>query len=49
MLDHILQNIRLRVVDYQRLFCESIVGMLSAEPSFEVVGLAGNGLEAQDV
>ena len=45
-LDRTLQLIRLIVVDDQRLFRECIAGMLSVEPSFEVVGLAGNGLEA---
>ena len=45
-LDRIPQHIRIVVVDDQRLFRESIAGMLGAEPAFEVVGLAGNGLEA---
>lgn len=45
-LDRTLQYIRLIVVDDQRLFRECVAGMLSTEPSFEVVGLAGNGLEA---
>jgi DNA-binding NarL/FixJ family response regulator len=45
-LDRTLQHIRLIVVDDQRLFRECIAGMLNSEPSFEVVGLAGNGLEA---
>lgn len=40
------QQIRLIVVDDQRLFRESIANLLAAEPSFEVVGLAGDGLEA---
>ena len=45
-LDRTLPLLRLIVVDDQRLFRECIAGMLSTEPSFEVVGLAGNGLEA---
>jgi DNA-binding NarL/FixJ family response regulator len=40
------QHIRLIVVDDQRLFRESIAGTLGTEPAFDVVGLAGNGLEA---
>jgi DNA-binding NarL/FixJ family response regulator len=44
--DRIPQHIRIIVVDDQRLFRESIAGMLGTEPSFDVVGLAGNGLEA---
>jgi YesN/AraC family two-component response regulator len=48
-LDRTLQHIRLIVVDDQRLFRECIAGMLNAEPCFEVVGLAGNGLEAMEL
>lgn len=45
-LDRTLRHIRIIVVDDQRLFRESIAGMLGSELTFEVVGLAGNGLEA---
>ena len=38
--------IRIVVADDQRLFRESVVGMLNGEPFIEVVGSAGNGLEA---
>ena len=41
--------IRIVVADDQRLFRESIVGMLNGEPFIEVVGSAGNGLEAIEV
>ncbi len=37
--------IRVLVVDDQRLFRESIAGMLSLEPSFHVVGAAADGAE----
>jgi NarL family two-component system response regulator LiaR len=47
--DRIPQHIRIIVVDDQRLFRESIAGMLGTEPSFDVVGLAGNGLEALEL
>lgn len=40
------QRIRIVVADDMRLFRESIAEVLDAEPSFTVVGLAGNGLEA---
>ena len=40
------QCIRIVVADDMRLFRESIAEVLDAEPSFSVVGLAGNGLEA---
>ncbi len=40
------RQISIVVVDDQRLFRESIAGMLAAEPSTSVVGVAGNGLEA---
>src|SRR5579863_1741008 len=43
------QHIRLIVVDDQRLFRESIAGMLGAEPCFDVIGVAGNGLEALEL
>src|SRR5579883_1513879 len=42
-------HIRIVVADDQRLFRESIVGMLNAEPCIEVVGSAGNGLEAVEL
>lgn len=44
-----LQQVRIVVVDDQRLFRESIAGMLALEASFEVVGVAGDGLEALEV
>ncbi|QBD79111.1 response regulator transcription factor [Ktedonosporobacter rubrisoli] len=37
--------IRIMVVDDQRLFCESIAGLLAAQPAFEVVATACNGAE----
>ena len=40
------KHISIAVVDDLRLFRESIAGMLAAEPSISVVGVAGNGLEA---
>ena len=40
------QQISVGVVDDQRLFRESIAGMLSAESFISVVGVACNGLEA---
>src|SRR5260370_37375076 len=43
------RQISIVVVDDQRLFRESIAGMLAAEPSISVVGVAGNGLEAVEV
>ena len=42
-------HIRIVVADDQRLFRESIVGMLNSEPFVEVVGSAGNGLEAVEL
>lgn len=39
-------HIRIVVADEQRLFRESIARMLNGEPFIEVVGCAGNGLEA---
>jgi len=47
--DHGQQCIRLVVADDQRLFRESIVGILNAEASLEVVASAGNGLEAVEM
>lgn len=44
-----LQQVRIVVVDDQRLFRESIAGMLSMEAAFVVVGVASNGLEAVEV
>ncbi len=43
------QYIRLIVVDDQRLFRESIAGMLDTEPCFDVIGVAANGLEALEL
>jgi len=43
------QQITLGVVDDQRLFRESIAGMLSTEESLKVVGVVGNGVEAVDL
>lgn len=40
------RHISIVVVDDQRLFRESIAGILAAEPFISVVGVAGNGLEA---
>ena len=42
-------QIRLIVVDDQRLFRESIANLLIAESGFEVLGTAGNGLEALEL
>ncbi len=42
-------SIRIMVVDDQRLFRESIAGILNTEPSFEVVALASNGREAVEL
>ncbi len=42
-------RIRIAVADDQRLFRESIAGMLNGEPFIEVVGAAGNGLEAVEL
>lgn len=42
-------QISILVVDDQRLFRESIASMLSAEPSFAVVGVAGDGSEAVEL
>jgi DNA-binding NarL/FixJ family response regulator len=42
-------TIRIVVADDQRLFRESVVGMLNGEPFIEVVGSAGNGLEAVEL
>lgn len=42
-------QIRLIVVDDQRLFRESIANLLVAESGFEVLGTAGNGLEALEL
>ena len=39
------QHISIVVADDQRLFCESIAGMLAAESFISVVGVASNGLE----
>ena len=43
------QEITLGVVDDQRLFRESIAGMLGGEESLRVVGVVGNGVEAVDL
>lgn len=40
------RQISILVVDDQRLFRESIAGILAAEPFISVVGVASNGLEA---
>jgi DNA-binding NarL/FixJ family response regulator len=47
--EHAQQQVRIVVVDDQRLFRESIAGMLSMEATFSVVGVAGNGLDAVEV
>jgi DNA-binding NarL/FixJ family response regulator len=39
-------SIRILVVDDQRLFRESLAGLLGAEAHFEIVGSAGDGAEA---
>ena len=44
--EHSRQQISVGVVDDQRLFRESIAGMLAAESFISVVGVACNGLEA---
>lgn len=49
MADEQQQKIRLIVVDDQRLFRESIAGILNAESRFEVVGLGSNGREALEL
>src|ERR1700680_2731043 len=46
--EHALQQVRIVVADDQRLFRESIAGMLGMEAAFSVVGMASNGLEAVD-
>lgn len=43
------QRIRIVIADDQRLFRECIAGMLNSTPDFEVVGMAGNGLEAAEL
>src|SRR5260370_8772551 len=43
------QQISVGVVDDQRLFRESIAGMLAAESFISVVGVACNGLEPIDL
>lgn len=43
------QKIRVVVADDQRLFRESVAGILSAEAFIEVVGIAGDGLEAVEL
>src|SRR5258708_12963875 len=43
------RQISIVVVDDQRLFRASIAGLLAAEPSISVVGVAGNGLEAVEL
>lgn len=47
--EHAPQQVRIVVADDQRLFRESIAGMLSMEATFSVVGVAGNGLDAVEV
>lgn len=42
-------RIRIIIADDQRLFRECIAGMLNSTPDFEVVGTAGNGLEAAEL
>ena len=42
-------EITIVVADDQRLFRESIAGMLSAEAQFSVIGVASNGLEAVEL
>src|SRR5436305_10609767 len=43
------QKIRVVVADDQRLFRESVAGILSVESFIEVVGIAGDGLEAVEL
>ena len=43
------QKIRIIVADDQRLFRESVAGVLSTESFIEVVGIAGDGLEAVEL
>jgi DNA-binding NarL/FixJ family response regulator len=43
---HAPQQVRIVVADDQRLFRESIAGILGMEAAFAVVGVASNGLEA---
>jgi DNA-binding NarL/FixJ family response regulator len=43
------RRIRIVIADDQRLFRESVAGMLSAEAVLEVVGLASNGVEAVEL
>lgn len=47
--EQVQSAIRIVVADDQRLFRESIVGMLNGESFIEVVGSAGNGLEAVEL
>ena len=47
--EHTLQQVRIVVADDQRLFRESIAGMLDMEATFSVVGVASNGPEAVEV
>lgn len=47
--EQVRQCIRIIIVDDQRLFRESVAGMLNAESFLEVVGIAGNGLEALEL
>ncbi len=44
--EHAPPQVRIVVADDQRLFRESIAGMLGMEAAFAVVGVASNGLEA---
>src|SRR2546425_4714983 len=43
------QTIRVVVADDQRLFRESLAGILSTHASLQVVGVVGDGLEAVDL
>ena len=49
LVEQVQQEITLGVVDDQRLFRESIAGMLDAEESLRVVGMVGSGVEAVDL
>jgi DNA-binding NarL/FixJ family response regulator len=43
------QKIRIVIADDQRLFRESVAGILNAESFIEVIGIAGDGLEAVEL
>ena len=44
-----MSAIRIVLVDDQQLFREGVAVIIDAQPDFEVVGMAGNGIEALEV